>query len=85
MKTGRDVVVGAILGATSSASPPRRWWSRLHHDAQVPLEHLPSVATQTRSCAASSSKPEHVVNYFFFVAEEVRELMAQLGIRHLSN
>ena len=26
-------------------------------------------------------KPEHVVNYFFFVAEEVRELMAQLGMR----
>ncbi len=29
-------------------------------------------------------KPEHVVNYFFFVAEEVRELMAQLGVRHLN-
>src|SRR5205807_2505338 len=29
-------------------------------------------------------KPEHVVNYFFFVAEEVRELMAQLGVRHFN-
>ena len=28
-----------------------------------------------------TGKPEHVVNYFFFVAEEVRELMAQLGVR----
>jgi glutamate synthase (NADPH) large chain len=30
-------------------------------------------------------KPEHVVNYFFFVAEEVRELMAQLGVRRLND
>jgi glutamate synthase (NADPH/NADH) large chain len=28
-----------------------------------------------------SGKPEHVVNYFFFIAEEVRQIMAQLGIR----
>jgi glutamate synthase domain-containing protein 3 len=31
-----------------------------------------------------SGKPEHVVNYFFFVAEEVREIMAQLGVRRFS-
>jgi glutamate synthase domain-containing protein 2 len=28
MKTGRDVVIGALLGADESASPPRRWWSK---------------------------------------------------------
>lgn len=32
-----------------------------------------------------SGQPEHVVNYFFFVAEEVREIMAQLGIRRFDD
>jgi len=41
------------------------------------------VATQDPQLRRKfEGKPEHVVNYFFFVAEEVRELMAQLGIRH---
>jgi glutamate synthase (NADPH/NADH) large chain len=35
--------------------------------------------------AKFQGKPEHVVNYFFFVAEEVRELMAKLGVRHLDD
>ena len=47
----------------------------LHHDARLPPEHLPGRASRrrTRSCASGSQgKPEHVVNFFFFVAEEVR-------------
>ena len=41
------------------------------------------VATQDPALRAKfSGKPEHVVNYFFFVAEEVRQIMAQLGIRN---
>src|SRR5205807_758641 len=40
------------------------------------------IATQDPALRAKfAGKPEHVVNYFFFVAEEVRELMAQLGVR----
>jgi glutamate synthase (NADPH/NADH) large chain len=40
------------------------------------------VATQDPVLRAKfSGKPEHVVNYFFFVAEEARQIMAQLGIR----
>lgn len=44
------------------------------------------VATQDPVLRAKfQGKPEHVVNYFFFVAEEVRELMAKLGVRHLDD
>jgi glutamate synthase (NADPH/NADH) large chain len=44
------------------------------------------VATQDPALRAKfQGKPEHVVNYFFFVAEEVRELMAKLGVRHLDD
>ena len=40
------------------------------------------VATQDPELRKKfSGKPEHVVNYFFFIAEEVRQIMAQLGIR----
>ena len=40
------------------------------------------VATQDPALRKKfSGKPEHVVNYFFFIAEEVRQIMAQLGIR----
>jgi glutamate synthase (NADPH/NADH) large chain len=40
------------------------------------------VATQDPVLRAKfQGKPEHVVNYFFFVAEEARQIMAQLGIR----
>jgi glutamate synthase (NADPH/NADH) large chain len=55
---------------------------RLHHDAQVPSQHLPGRGGNPGSGCASASRPtEHVINYFFFVAEEVRELMAAMGYR----
>jgi glutamate synthase (NADPH/NADH) large chain len=55
----------------------------LHHDAQVPSEHLlgghrhagPGVAR------ALPGQPEHVVNFFFFIAEQMRQYMAKLGFR----
>ena len=57
----------------------------LHHDAQVPPQHLPGGrGRRTRCCAKFTGKPEHVINYFFFVAEEARQIMAQLGIRQSS-
>jgi glutamate synthase (NADPH/NADH) large chain len=44
------------------------------------------VATQDPALRKKfTGQPEHVVNYFFFVAEEVRELMAQMGIRHFDD
>ncbi len=84
IKTGRDVVVGAILGAdefgfaTAPLVVEGCIMMRKCHLNTCPV----GVATQDPALRRKfTGKPEHVVNYFFFVAEEVRELMAQLGIR----
>ena len=59
---------------------------RLHHDAQVPPQHVPGRRGDAGPGAAPSfqGKPEHVINYFFFVAEEVRELHGGAGLPHVS-
>jgi glutamate synthase (NADPH) large chain len=87
MKTGRDVVVGAILGAdefgfaTAPLVVEGCIMMRKCHLNTCPV----GVATQDPVLRRKfEGKPEHVVNYFFFVAEEVRELMAQLGVRSLN-
>ncbi|MDH5708249.1 MAG: glutamate synthase-related protein [Hylemonella sp.] len=84
MKTGRDVVIGALLGAdefgfaTAPLVVEGCIMMRKCHLNTCPV----GVATQDPSLRKKfSGKPEHVVNYFFFVAEEARQLMAQLGIR----
>jgi glutamate synthase (NADPH) large chain len=84
MKTGRDVVIAAILGAdeigfaTAPLVVEGCIMMRKCHLNTCPV----GVATQDPVLRAKfSGKPEHVVNYFFFVAEEARQLMAQLGIR----
>ncbi|MDR3212638.1 MAG: glutamate synthase subunit alpha [Azoarcus sp.] len=84
IKTGRDVVIGALLGADEfgfSTAPlvvEGCMMMRKCHLNTCPV----GVATQDPALRRRfSGQPEHVVNYFFFVAEEVRELMAQLGIR----
>jgi glutamate synthase domain-containing protein 2/glutamate synthase domain-containing protein 1/glutamate synthase domain-containing protein 3 len=84
MKTGRDVVIGAMLGAdefgfaTAPLVVEGCIMMRKCHLNTCPV----GVATQDPVLRARfKGQPEHVVNYFFFVAEEVRELMAQLGIR----
>src|SRR5207248_4448162 len=86
MKTGRDVVVGAILGAdefgfaTAPLVVEGCIMMRKCHLNTCPV----GVATQDPVLRKKfAGKPEHVVNYFFFVAEEVRELMARLGVRKL--
>ena len=59
---------------------------RLRDDARLPPEHVPGRDRDpgSRCCAsASPARPEHVVNYFFFVAEEARAIMAELGIATL--
>ncbi len=84
MKTGRDVVIGALLGAdefgfaTAPLVVEGCVMMRKCHLNTCPV----GVATQDPQLRAKfSGKPEHVVNYFFFVAEEVRQIMAQLGVR----
>ena len=84
MKTGRDVVIGALLGAdefgfaTAPLVVEGCIMMRKCHLNTCPV----GVATQDPVLRARfSGQPEHVVNYFFFVAEEVREWMARIGIR----
>jgi glutamate synthase domain-containing protein 2/glutamate synthase domain-containing protein 1/glutamate synthase domain-containing protein 3 len=88
LKTGRDVVIGAILGAdefgfaTAPLVVEGCIMMRKCHLNTCPV----GVATQDPVLRKKfEGRPEHVVNYFFFVAEEVRELMAQLGIRKLND
>ncbi|MBU1426151.1 MAG: glutamate synthase subunit alpha [Gammaproteobacteria bacterium] len=84
LKTGRDVLIGALLGAdefgfaTAPLVVEGCIMMRKCHLNTCPV----GVATQDPELRKKfTGQPEHVVNYFFFVAEEVRELMAQMGIR----
>ncbi len=84
IRTGRDVVVGALLGAdefgfaTAPLIAAGCIMMRKCHLNTCPV----GVATQDPVLRKRFlGQPEHVINYFFFVAEEVRELMASLGYR----
>jgi glutamate synthase (NADPH/NADH) large chain/glutamate synthase (ferredoxin) len=84
LKTGRDVVIAALLGAEEfgfSTAPlivEGCIMMRKCHLNTCPV----GVATQDPELRKKfTGQPEHLVNYFFFVAEEVRELMARLGFR----
>src|SRR3954449_2930998 len=88
MKTGRDVVIGALLGAEEfgfSTAPLITMgciMMRACHLNTCPV----GIATQDPELRKRfEGKPEHVVNYFFFVAEEVRRYMAQLGVRRFED
>ena len=88
MKTGRDVLIGALLGAdefgfaTAPLVVEGCIMMRKCHLNTCPV----GVATQDPVLRKKfTGQPEHVVNYFFFVAEEVREYMAQMGIRKFSD
>jgi glutamate synthase (NADPH/NADH) large chain/glutamate synthase (ferredoxin) len=83
LKTGRDVVIAALLGAdemgfaTAPLIASGCVMMRACHLNTCPV----GIATQDPELRAKfAGKPEHVVNFFFFVAEEARRLMAQLGI-----
>jgi glutamate synthase (NADPH/NADH) large chain len=83
-RTGRDVVIGALLGAdefgfaTAPLIAAGCIMMRKCHLNTCPV----GVATQDPVLRKRfTGQPEHVINYFFFVAEEVRELMAALGYR----
>ncbi len=84
MRTGRDVVIAALLGAeeygfaTAPLVVSGCIMMRKCHSNTCPV----GVATQNPELRKKfSGKPEHLIKYFFFVAEEVRELMAKLGFR----
>lgn len=84
LRTGRDVVIGALLGAdefgfaTAPLIAAGCLMMRKCHLNTCPV----GIATQDPVLRKRFvGTPEHVINYFFFVAEEVRELMAELGYR----
>jgi glutamate synthase (NADPH) large chain len=84
MKTGRDVVVGALLGAdefgfaTAPLVVEGCIMMRKCHLNTCPV----GIATQDPELIKKfTGKPEHVINFFFFIAQEVREWMAKMGFR----
>ena len=87
IKTGRDVAIACLLGAEEFGF------------ATVPLVTLGCIMLRKchlNACSVGiatqdpelrkrfAGKPEHVINYFFFVAEDLRQIMAQLGLRTIS-
>mgnify|MGYP006277277583 CR=1 FL=1 len=86
LKTGRDVVIAALLGAeeygfaTAALVVCGCIMMRCCHQNTCPV----GVATQDPELRKRyRGEPEHVVNYLRFIAEEVREIMAELGFRTL--
>jgi len=84
LRTGRDVAIGALLGAeefgfaTAPLIAAGCIMMRKCHLNTCPV----GVATQDPVLRARfNGQPEHVINYFFFVAEELRAIMADLGFR----
>jgi glutamate synthase domain-containing protein 3 len=87
LKTGRDVIIAALLGAdefgfaTAPLIVQGCVMMRKCHLNTCPV----GIATQDPVLRARfTGQPEHVINYFFFVAREVRAIMAQLGVRSMS-
>jgi glutamate synthase (NADPH/NADH) large chain len=88
LKTGRDVVIAALLGAEEfgfSTAPLITLgciMMRKCHLNTCPV----GVATQDETLRQKfTGQPEHVVNYLWMVAEEARQIMAQLGIRKFND
>ncbi len=88
LKTGRDVVIAAMLGAdemgfsTAPLIATGCIMMRACHLNTCPV----GIATQDPELRKRfKGTPEHVVNFFFFVAEEVREILASLGLRSLDD
>jgi len=87
LKTGRDVIIAALLGAeefgfaTAPLVVSGCIMMRVCHLDTCPV----GVATQNKELRAKySGKPEFVINFFEYIAEEVREYLAQLGFRTLA-
>src|SRR6056300_1761567 len=87
LRTGRDVIVGALLGAdefgfsTAPLIAAGCIMMRKCHLNTCPV----GIATQNEELRKRfTGQPEHVINYFFFIAEEVREILADMGFRSLN-
>jgi glutamate synthase (NADPH) large chain len=87
LQTGRDVVIAALLGAEEYGFSTAPLVSlgcimmRVCHLNTCPA----GIATQDPHLRKKfQGQPEHVINYFFFVAEEVRELMAEMGFSSMN-
>lgn len=87
MRTGRDVAIAALLGAeefgfaTAPLVVQGCIMMRKCHLNTCPV----GIATQDEALREKfAGKPEHVINYFFFVADELRQIMSRLGFRTLS-
>jgi glutamate synthase (NADPH/NADH) large chain len=85
LKTGRDVVLAALLGAEEFAFGTAALivlgcvMMRKCHLNTCPV----GVATQAPDLREKfTGDPQHLINYFRFMAQEIREIMAQLGVRH---
>ncbi|MFZ1742395.1 MAG: glutamate synthase large subunit, partial [Pontixanthobacter sp.] len=88
LRTGRDVAIGALLGAdefgfaTAPLIAAGCIMMRKCHLNTCPV----GVATQDPVLRARFvGTPEHVINYFFFVAEELRSIMAEMGFRTIED
>ncbi len=84
MKTGRDVAIATLLGAeefgfaTAPLIVEGCIMMRKCHLNTCPV----GIATQDPALRKKfAGQPEHIVNFFFFVAEELRQIMAKLGFR----
>jgi glutamate synthase domain-containing protein 2/glutamate synthase domain-containing protein 3 len=88
LKTGRDVAIAALLGAeefgfaTAPLIASGCIMMRVCHLNTCPV----GIATQDPTLRRKfAGKPEHVINFMFFIAEELRQFMAQLGFRKLED
>ncbi len=88
LKTGRDVAIAALLGAeefgfaTAPLIASGCIMMRVCHLNTCPV----GIATQDPELRKKfAGKPEHVINFMFFIAEELREIMASLGFRKLTD
>lgn len=87
LKTGRDVAIACLLGAeefgfaTAPLVASGCIMMRVCHLNTCPV----GIATQNPELRKKfKGKPEHVVNYMYFIAQELREIMAQLGFRTIN-
>ncbi len=88
VKTGRDAAIAFLLGAeeigfsTAPLIASGCVMMRVCHLNTCPV----GIATQDPELRKRfAGKPEHVINFFFFIAEEIREIMAELGIRKVED
>ena len=87
LKTGRDVAIACLLGAEEfglATGPLIAMGCIMLRKCHMNTCSV-GIATQDPELRKKfSGKPEHVINYFFFIAEQLREIMADLGIKSIN-